>query len=119
MLDGLAAFDIGSSAFPQHWNFIQRLPGQINIGTSEVTEGGCGLIDGAAQVERLNNASWTQIEMLVDKANNLFVRDLPCTKGLHKERERTSHANSVGNLKLQAIRQTSGNNVLGDVAHSI
>src|SRR5579885_3227477 len=82
----------GPDAFAQHGNLVERLPGQLDIGAPEVAEGGGGLIDRAAQVQRLDNPGGAQIEVLVDQANNLRVRNLTRAKGIDKERERARHA---------------------------
>src|SRR5712664_3481940 len=55
-LNGLAVILYASSdATAEHGHLVQLFPGQIDIGTSEVSEGGGGLIDGTAQIERLDD----------------------------------------------------------------
>src|SRR5579883_3347686 len=109
----------GANTFAQHGNLVERFPGQFNIGAPEMAKGGGGLVDRAAQVEGLDDASRSQIEVFVDQANDLFIGDLAGAEGIDKEGERAGHADRVGDLDLDAFGQAGGDHVLRDVAHSV
>src|SRR5262249_8433198 len=72
---------------------VGLLPRRFDICATEMAEGGGGLEDGPAQVERLDNARRAQIEVFADQADQLLVRHLARAEGLDKERERVRHAN--------------------------
>src|SRR5437660_4579444 len=57
--------------------------------------------------------------MLVNQANNLIIRDLAGTKGVNEERKGARNADGIGDLDLNALRETRGNNVFRDMAHSV
>ena len=71
--DGLAAPDVGANAFVEHRNFVQSFPRGVDIGATEVAEGSGRLVDRAAQIQGLDNASRAQIEVLIDQANDLII----------------------------------------------
>src|SRR5947209_20550926 len=85
-----------SHTFTQHGNLVQRFPRSIDIGTAKMTKRGSGLINGAAQPQRLNDASWSQIEVLTNQVNDLLIGDFPSAEGFNKERERASDTNGIG-----------------------
>src|SRR5579885_2890463 len=87
----------------ERFDFIQPLPGGVNVCAAKVAVGSGGLVDGAPQVEALNDACRAQVEMLADQSDQFFVADFARAKGLHKDRERASNANGIGDLNLAAV----------------
>src|SRR6266851_7255532 len=68
-----SAFHAGTNALTQHGNLVKGLPGGVDIGATEVAEGGSGLEDGATQVQGLDDGSRAQVKVLVDQANDFLV----------------------------------------------
>src|SRR5579884_1370976 len=95
---------------------VERLPGSDDVAAAKVAESGCGLVDGAAQVERLDDGRRSQVEVFVNQVDDLFVGDVAGAKGLNEERERACHADGVGNLQFQPVGDSGGDQVFGDVA---
>src|SRR5215469_2704568 len=67
------AFHAGANALTQHGNLVKGLPGGVDIGAAEVTEGGGGLEDGATQVQGLDDGSRAQVKVFVDQADDFLV----------------------------------------------
>src|SRR5258707_15784224 len=85
--EGLAfALDSSPHAFAQHRHFVKCFPWRIDIGAAKVAKRSRGLIDGPAQVQFLNDASRSQVKMLIDQADDLFVRDPARTKCIYENR---------------------------------
>src|SRR5690606_21853191 len=86
---------------------------------AEVAVAGGALVDRVDQVEHLDDAVRTQVEMPADQLFDLFVRDLAGAEGGDRDRGRLGHADGVGNLHFATVGQAGGNHVLGDVARGI
>src|SRR6266480_449694 len=77
------------------------------------------LINGTAQVQCLNDSGRAQIKMLIDKVDNLIIRDFSSIEGLDEQRKRASNTDGVGYLEFQAISQARRNDILRNMARSI
>src|SRR5262249_20773182 len=98
---------------------VQFFPGSVDVSAAKVTKGGSWLVDGTAQAKILNDRRRTQIEMLVDEANNVFIGDFARTEGFDEKREWTGNTDGVGDLEFQAISEASSNEILSNMASSI
>src|SRR5579872_4386332 len=110
----IACFYAGSNAPAQHGNLVESFPGRVDIGAAKVSESRRWLVDGTAQVERLDNTSRPQVKVFVYQANDLLVGDLARARGIDEERQGPRHANSIRDLQLQTVGQTSRYDILGD-----
>jgi hypothetical protein len=76
-------------------------------------------VNGAQQVEHLNDAFWTQVKVLVHQGCNLVVRDHTSAFGVDGDVHGAGHTNGVRHLNLALGGQASRHNVLGHIARSI
>src|ERR1700678_4054251 len=71
-------------------------PGEVRFGAAEVAVG-CGLpIDGAAEVEALDDSFWGQGEVSADKFGQLGFADFAGAEGFNADADRVSYADGVG-----------------------
>ncbi|MNI35370.1 hypothetical protein D3C73_893930 [compost metagenome] len=77
------------------------------------------LVHRVDQVQHLDDAVRTQVEVLADQLLDLVVADLAGAEGGDRDRGRLSHADGVGDLHFATVGQAGGNHVLGNVAGSV
>ena len=77
------------------------------------------LVDGAAEVEHLDDAGRAQVEVLLDKRLDCILIDLVGAEGIDHDGDRMCDADGVGQLDLAAVGKAGGDDVLGDVASCI
>src|SRR5713101_5374667 len=69
----------------EHRGEVQFLPGQIEVGTAEVSVRRRLLVDRTTQLEPVDDAAGTEVEVLVDERLDLLVAYLRCPEGLDVE----------------------------------
>jgi hypothetical protein len=84
-----------------------------------VAVGGGLLVDRAQQVQHLDDALRTQVEVLVDQRGDLVVGDDAGAFGVDGHVHRLGHADRVRDLDLALARQAGGHDVLGHVAGGV
>ena len=73
----------------------------------------CSLsIDRTTKIQHLDNASWAQVKVLGNQLFQNTVANLASAKGINHDGHRSSYANSISQLYLCLVSQTSGHNVL-------
>lgn len=55
--------------------------------------------------------TWTEVKLLQDLCKDLLVRDLSCTICVHKDWQRLSNTNSIGNLQSNCIKSYASNKI--------
>jgi hypothetical protein len=98
---------------------VGRFPGELGFVTAEVPVGSGLAVDRAQQIERLDDAFRTQVEVLADQFDDHFVADLAGAEGIDHQRHRPGNADGVGHLHFAAVGETGGDDVLGHVARGI
>src|SRR5690606_36022898 len=73
----------------------------------------------AAQIEHLDNAGRTQIEMVLDQLHQLLFLDLAGAVSIYADRYRAGNADRVGKLDLALVREPCSHDVLRYVSSSI
>src|SRR5690606_507682 len=86
---------------------------------AEVAVGGGGLVHRVHQVQHLDDAVRTQVEVLADQLLDLRVRDAAGAEGGDRDRGGFGHADGVGHLHLALVGQAGGDHVLGHVAGGV
>src|SRR5690606_8794802 len=86
---------------------------------AEVAVGRGGLVHRVDQVEHLDDAVRTQVEVLADQLLDHLVADLAGAEGGDRNAGRLGHADGVAHLHLAAVGQARGDHVLGDVARGV
>ena len=81
--------------------------------------GRCLLVDGAAQVQFVDDGAGAQIEHLGHGALDILFRYMVRAEGLYHDRDRLRHADGVGDLHLAAVGQSCGHDVFGYPARRI
>ena len=92
------------------------LPGQIHVGAAEVAIGGSLLVDGAAEIQVLDDLGRAHVEAIVDDGGELLLVQHAGAVGVHQNGDGVGHADGVGQLNLALAAQAGGHQVLGDVA---
>ena len=94
----------------------QQHPGQIHVGAAEVAIGGSLLVDGAAEIQVLDDLGRAHVEAIVDDGGELLLVQHAGAVGVHQNGDGVGHADGVGQLNLALAAQAGGHQVLGDVA---
>ena len=94
-------------------------PRQVDIGAAEVAVSSRLLVDWAAQVKHLDDASRTQVKVAADDLLNLLLCDLVGAKGIDHDGYRISDADGVGQLHLALVGQACSDDVLCNIAGRI
>ena len=98
---------------------VGGFPGEIRLGAAEVAVR-CGLaVDGAAQIEALDDALGGQREVLANQLGQLGFADLAGAEGFDAHADRLGDADGVGKLDFGAIGEAGGDDVLGDIAGNV
>ena len=100
-------------------SLVGPFPGELGFFAAEVAVSSRLRVDRAQQIQRFDDALWTQVEMLGDQCSDLFVGDLACAEGVHHQLYRLSHADRVGDLHFSLVGQTGSNDVLRHVTASV
>src|SRR5262245_51705288 len=94
---------------------VRALPGELRLVAAEVPVGGGLEVDRPQQVERLDDALGTQVEVFLHQLCDLVVRDLAGAERLDQDAHRARDPDRVGDLQLALRREAGGDDVLGDV----
>src|SRR3954470_12496064 len=98
------------------------LPGEaaLVIGrTAEMAVGRGARVDRAIEIEMAADAARGEVHRLGGGLLELILRHLTGAVGVDVDRQRTRHADGVGELKRAAVSKTGRDDVLGNVARSI
>src|SRR6266568_8463020 len=106
----------GASGVAQRVLLVGPLPAELLLGAAEVTVGGRLLVDGAEQVEVLDDPARGEDEHLPHGGRDLLVRHLARAERVDHDRDRLGDPDGVGDLDLAAAGEARGDHVLGDVA---
>src|ERR1039457_4178101 len=105
--------------FRQRSRLVRRFPGEFRFASAEVAVSGRLPIDGAAEIEALDNALGRKREVLADELSKLGLSDFAGAECVNADADRLSHADGIGELDFSAISQAGSNDVLGDVSGHI
>src|SRR5882757_90135 len=106
----------------QRLDQIGLLPGEaafIVRRAAEVTIGRGAGVDRAVEIEMAADTARRQIHRLCRRLLELVFRHLPGAVGVDVDRQRTRHADRVGELQRAAVGETGRDDVLGDIARGI
>src|SRR2546429_1489470 len=91
-------------------------PGELGLFAAEVAVGGGLLVDRAQQIEHLDDALRSQVEVLGDQRRERIIGHLPGALGRQHDAGGAGHADGVGQLHQALRRETGGDDILGDLA---
>jgi hypothetical protein len=97
-------------------NFIGGFPREGRLVAAEMAECGSLLVDGAAQVQVIDDALGRQREIFPDQSGHLRFRDGPGAKAVHHDGDRFGNADGIRQLDFGALGQTGCDEILGDIA---
>lgn len=101
------------------FEFLRVFPGEVRVVATKVTEGSSLGIDGAAQVEGLDDGSRAQVKVGVDDGQQFFVGLGTSSVGVDVDRGGLGNTDGIRDLHEAALGQLGGNQGLGDPAASI
>ena len=83
--------------------------------------GGVAILDQflVAQVEHPEDTVGTQIEVLMDQFDDAVLADIGGAEGVDGHGGRHGHADGIGDLDLQLVRQAGRDQVLGHIAPGV
>jgi len=85
---GLLGRGFQSGLLGQGGGLVGGLPGELRLGAAEVAIGGGLLVDGAAQVQALDNLLGREREVLAHQFGKLCLADLARSKGIDAHADR-------------------------------
>jgi hypothetical protein len=97
----------------------RSFPGELGLFAAEVAVGGGLAVDGAQQVQHLDDALGAQVEVGFHQLGDFVVGDHARAFGVDRDVHRACHANRIGHLDLALARQAGGHDVLGHVAGGV
>src|ERR1043165_7736055 len=113
MLLNLRSFEARRIA--QGRSLVGALPRESGLGAAEVAVG-CGLlIDRTQQVEHLDDALRTQVEVRAHELDDLAVRNATRAERIDVDRHRLADTDRVRDLDFATIRETRRDDVLRNV----
>src|SRR5437867_9597552 len=95
---------------------VERLPRQVEVGPAEEAVRRGLPIERTTQLEAVDDHPRPEIEMLIDERPDAVVAHAPGAERLDVQRDRPRASDDVGDLDLDAVRETRGYDVLRDVA---
>ena len=81
--------------------------------------GGCLLVDRTAEVQRLDDAPGSELEVVAHQLLNLGFGELAGTESLHQYADRLRDTDSIRQLHFATIGQLSCDYVFGNVASHV
>ena len=108
-------FPLDARGGAQGIGLVGAFPGEIKVLAAEMSECGYGSVDGTAQVQRFDDAAWSQIKVFADERGDLGVRDLSSAARFDHQGYRFGFADGVCDLHFGAFSQAGGDDVLGNV----
>src|SRR4051812_29687487 len=103
----------------QGGSLVRLLPREVVVVAAEMAVRSGLLVDRAVQLEVVAEGARAQVEELVDERGDAAAADLLGAEGLDHHRDRVRDADRVRDLDLDAIGETGGDEVLGDVARGV
>src|SRR5690606_5997774 len=103
----------------QRLRFVRLFPGEFGLFAAEVAVGRGLAVDRAQQVEHLDDALGSQVEVFLDETGDLLVGDHAGALGVDGDVHRAGHADGVGHLDLALLGQARSDDVLGHVARGV
>ena len=98
------------------FDLVGLFPGEIRVVPSEMTVSRGFAIDRPQQIERFDDTARGQVEVLADQFHQSRFADLAGPVGENHDRHRFGHADGIGQLHRAFVRQSGGDDILGDVA---
>src|SRR5271155_2185053 len=98
---------------------VSRFPGEVGIVAPEVAVGRRLLIDGTAQIQRINDPTRRQLEVGTDQIGNDRRIDFFRAESIHANAYRISPADGIGELHFAAVGELCGDDVFGNVARHV
>src|SRR6266446_4612118 len=98
---------------------VRAFPSESGAATAKVAISGGSFVNRTAQVERFNNALRRQHEKLADQRGDFFFGNGGRAEGFRHNGDRLGNADGVSQLHFRLSRETSGHNVLCDVARHV
>lgn len=108
--------DRGNLEFELLW----LLPGEVRVVSAEVSVVSGLLVDWSLELKVSDDASWSQVEVLLDDFQNFSIGlVLASSVGINEDGQWFSNTNGVGDLDEASGSQTSSNDGLGDPASGV
>src|SRR4029434_7501396 len=104
---------------PQRFGAVDVLPRELGLVAAEMAVGGGLAIDRTQEVEHLDDALRTKVEMRGDELRDLRVRKLAGALGVHGHVDRLRDADRIRDLHLALARKTGSDDVLRHVARRV
>ena len=82
----------------QQGSAVGGFPGEFRLIAAKMAVGGRLLVNRAEQIEHVDDALRTQVEVLLDQRSQGLVADLARTEGVDHHGGRFGHADGIGNL---------------------
>src|SRR5208337_2646004 len=108
-----------SGSLTQRVGAVGALPGKTGAGAAKMPVSRSRLINGPAQVQRLNDGFGREREMLAHERGNLFVGDGGGAEGVRHDRDGFGNADGVSQLHFSAARETRRDDIFGDIARHV
>jgi len=103
--------------------FLWHFPSEIRVVAAKMSVGSSLLQDWATQVQVTDDASRSQVEVVLDNVGNFSISlaraGLSCTIGVNEDRQWLRNTNGIGQLHQHTVSQTSSNQRLGYPTSSI
>jgi hypothetical protein len=97
----------------------RRFPPKYDIGSPKVPIGRSLVVDGVQEVESLNDAARTEIELLGKRSSEVMLVANVSAESLYKEADGFGNANGVGQLHQSAFCPSTCDNLFGEEARHI
>src|SRR5579883_1407300 len=118
-LSGAFGFRLQPGLLAQRGGLVGRLPGKVGILAAEVTVRSGLAIDGPAKVQGFDDALRSELEVLANQSFDLASIDVFRAEGVDQHADWIGHADGIGKLYFDALCQSGGNYVLGDVTSHV
>src|SRR6185437_15456898 len=116
----LYGYGAGCSGFLANGvRLIGALPGEARAGAAEVAVRGGGAIDGAAQVERFDNALGRKLEKRANQLGELRIRDYAGSERVRHNGNGFRDANGIGKLHFELAREPRRDEIFRNVASHV
>src|SRR5690606_14938346 len=97
----------------------EALPRQVEVSAAEVAVRRRLPVDGSREVEAVDDGRRPQVEVLADESLDLVLVDGRRPERLDGYRRWVRDADGVRHLHLKPLRETSGDDVLGNVTRGV
>src|SRR5215469_2349919 len=104
---------------PQRLSAVRALPREVGFFAAEMTISRRLLVDRPEQIQVANNGRRAQVEDLQHRILNPLNRRALGAEALNEQAHRLGLADCIGDLRLAAVGQPGGDDVLGDPAHRV